>query len=166
MQVEIRPERPEDAQVIFDITAAAFAPKAFSDGTEAALIGTLRDDGDLTLSLAAAREQQVVGHVAFSPVTLNGQAGDWYGLGPVAVRPDLQGTGIGSLLITNGLRRLKTMGAAGCALIGDPNYYSRFGFRSDGKLHYANVPDRNVQWLSFGNQAAQGQLQFRPAFGE
>jgi len=120
----------------------------------------------------AINNNVLVGHVAFSPVSIDVVDGvgsgtnRWYGLGPVAVLPELQRKGIGSALINKGLNILRNMGADGCALIGDPNYYNRFGFISDGNLHYENVADKNVQWLSFNNVRPSGQLVFSPAFGE
>ncbi|MEP2531752.1 N-acetyltransferase [Shimia sp.] len=163
-QLKIRDEVPDDAQAIFDLTAAAFEPKAYSDGTEAPIINQLRIDGDLTTSLVAVADGEVVGHVAFSPVTISGSSDGWYGLGPVSVRTDLQRTGIGSKIIRKGLSRLEANGAAGCALIGDPDYYGRFGFKSDGRLHYEELPDRLVQWLAFGDEDAEGVLEFCAAF--
>lgn len=164
MALKIRPERAGDEQAIFDLTATAFEPKAYSDGTEALIINDLRKDGDLTISLVAIKGGEVVGHVAFSPVAISEGNKDWYGLGPVAVRLNLQRTGIGSKIINLGLSILKSKGASGCALIGDPDYYERFGFKSDGKLHYEGLPDKLVQWLSFGDENPEGDLKFCAAF--
>ncbi len=164
MPLKIRPEQPDDKQAIFDLTVAAFKPMAYSDGSEAPIINDLRKDGDLTISLVAIDSNEVVGHIAFSPVTIAGKSNEWYGLGPVAVRPDLQRTGIGSKIINEGLSILKSEGAAGCALIGDPDYYVRFGFKSDGRLHYEGLSEKYVQWLSFGDEDAEGDLKYCPAF--
>lgn len=160
----IRFEKDGDEQAIHRLTVRAFEPMSFSDGTEAAIIDQLRKDGDLTVSLVAVERNQIVGHIAFSPVTIGGRHGGWYGLGPVSVRPDLQKKGIGSKLIREGLAQLKDRGAAGCALIGSPEYYSRFGFKSDGSLTYQDVSSRYVQWLSFGSSSASGLLNFAHAF--
>ena len=162
--VEIRREQPDDIPVIHQITHDAFAPKAFSDGTEPAVIDALREAGDLALSLVAVKDDIPVGHVAFSPVEAGNVSTGWFGLGPVAVLPDLQRTGIGSALIKKGLNILRETDARGCALIGDPGYYCRFGFTSDGCLHYEGVPDKNVMWLSFDKCKPTGQLIFKPAF--
>jgi len=108
----------------------------------------------------------LAGHVAFSPVTVAGDTGGWYGLGPISVWPELQRKGIGSALIHEGLRNLKELGALGCALIGNPDYYCQFGFVSDGNLQYKGVPDEHVQWLSFNAQHPVGQLVFNAAFGD
>lgn len=164
--VEIMPEKSGDEQAIHDVTAVAFEPMSYSSGTEASIINQLRKDGDLTISLVALKAGEIIGHVAFSPVTVAGVNNGWIGLGPVSVHPDFQGRGVGSKLINQGLSQLKSDGAQGCALIGDPNYYNRFGFKSDGNLSYGEVPSRNVQWLLFGDAVAKGELKFSPAFDE
>ncbi|MEP3196282.1 MAG: N-acetyltransferase [Lentilitoribacter sp.] len=162
----ITDEQETDAQAIYDLTEIAFKPMAYSDGTEAPLVGKLRADGDLIISLVAMIDTRLVGHVAFSKVTINSSHNGWYGLGPISVHPDLQKQGIGGLLIKEGFARLKALGANGCALIGDPKYYKRFGFQNDGKLSYANVPKEAVMWISFHNEPPEGVLKFLPAFGE
>lgn len=162
----IRPEQIGDDQAIHDLTTKAFEGVPHSSGNEARIVQVLRTDGDLTLSLVAVLDQKLVGHIAFSPVTIDGRFSGWYGLGPVSVQPELQRTGIGSALIKDGLAKLETIGAVGCALIGDPNYYSRFGFVSDGLLSYKDVPNSYVQWLAFGTAKATGSLSFCPAFDD
>ncbi|TIQ36990.1 MAG: N-acetyltransferase [Mesorhizobium sp.] len=160
----IRPERPGDEQTIHDLTIAAFEPMSFSNGSEAPIITELRNDGDLTVSLVAVSGGGIVGHVAFSPVTIGVESDGWYGLGPVSVWPDKQRQGIGTALINEGLAILKANAAKGCVLIGDPAYYGRFGFRSDGNLSYQELPARYVQSLPFQSEPAIGQLKFSPAF--
>lgn len=159
--VSIRPETPADFAGIRQLTDTAFAPMSFSDGTEGACIEELRADGDLTISLVAETAPgQLVGHVAFSPATVGGDATGWYGLGPVAVLPDQQRSGIGSALINEGLARLRAAGAKGCVLIGNPTYYVRFGFAADGRVSYRTLPAKNVMWLGFGDHTASGVLKF------
>lgn len=162
--MEIRREHPEDHSEIHQLTTDAFAPMSFSDGTEPDVIDRLRAAGNLTLSLVAIKSDNLVGHVAFSPVNIGKSTNSWYGLGPVSVKPGLQRTGIGTALINEALRILKSLGADGCALIGDPNYYSRFGFISDGRIHYQNLPDKHVQWKGFGERRPEGMLVFCPEF--
>jgi putative acetyltransferase len=162
--MQIRLERPDDATTIHALTNAAFAGMAFSDNTEAAIVDRLRAAGALTLSLVATHGGEIVGHVAFSPVTINGEAGDWYGLGPVSVWPDRQRTGIGQALIREGLRRLRSMSAGGCVLLGDPAYYVRFGFRNDPCLCHAGAPAWAFQCLAFGRSRPRGEVSFHPGF--
>nr|WP_318462253.1 N-acetyltransferase [Photobacterium leiognathi] len=68
--------------------------------------------------------------MAFSPVLINGEATNWYGLAPVSVLPEQQGKGIGKALINQGLAQLKERGAEGFVLLGEPEYYGRFGFKA------------------------------------
>ena len=92
----IRDERPDDAAAIAQVTRTAFATAEHSSGTEEFIIAALRSAGQLSLSLVAQMDGGIVGHVAISPVEISDGARDWYGLGPVSVLPDCQGTGVGS----------------------------------------------------------------------
>lgn len=160
----IRLENEGDADAIHALTAAAFQGKPFSDGTEAQVVDALRAAGALTISLVAEDYDEIIGHVAFSPVTINGQQGGWYGLGPISVAPARQRRGIGSALIETGLSQLRDLGADGCVLLGDPAYYSRFGFVGDSGLSHRDVDRRYIQWLSFTGDAPVGEVAFHPAF--
>ena len=159
----IRAERPGDEDAIRDVTTRAFAGAAHSDGTEADIVARLRDAGALTLSLVAD-DGGIVVHVAFSPVTIVGAAG-WFGLGPVSVAPDRQQQGIGQKLILEGLARLKTRGAAGCVVLGDPDYYARFGFAADPALRYPGPPPAYFQCLAFAGATPAGIVAYHSAFG-
>ncbi len=137
----------------------------FSDGDEARVIDALRAAGALTISLVAiTAEDEVVGHIAFSPVRIDGQPGDWYGLGPVSVAPAMQGQGVGGALINNGLERMRALGAAGCVLLGNPDYYRRFGFLSDQTLTYQGQPNRYFQHLVLKGPPTRGDVSFHSAF--
>jgi putative acetyltransferase len=160
----IRAEIPDDATAIHQLTEQAFAPMPFSDGTEPAIIRTLRQAGNLTLSLVAEDNHEIIGHVAFSPVTINGSHDNWYGLGPISVRSDRQKQGIGTALVQIGLNALKAENAKGCALIGNPAVYGAMGFASNGKVHYENLDDKAVQFVVFSGPPPQGILKFAPAF--
>ncbi|GLS33157.1 putative acetyltransferase [Mesorhizobium albiziae] len=162
----IRYETPADFDAIHELTSIAFKSMAFSDGSEADIIRALRADGDLTISLVAEENGEVIGHVAFSQVTIDGSHGGWFGLGPIAVKPELQRQGIGKALIAEGLRLLEERGASGCALIGNPEVYSRAGFASDGQLKYQDVDTKFVQRIVLRGPAPSGALKFAPAFGD
>jgi putative acetyltransferase len=162
--MQIRPEQPDDIPAIAALTTLAFAQAPHSSGTEAAIIAGLRDAGALTLSLVAVEAAGLLGHVAFSPVSIGGVASGWYGLGPVSVRPGRQRSGIGSALIREGLQRLRAMGAGGCVLLGDPAYYTRFGFATDPALTLADVPPAYFMALSFGGPTPAGAVRYHPAF--
>ena len=161
----IRPEQSGEEQAIHDLTQTAFARMPYSDGTEGPIIDALRKDGDLTLSLVAVEGDRIVGHIAFSPVAINGVHDGWFGLGPISVLPELQRRGIGKALIAPGLDWLRQRGAAGCALIGDPAYYSRVGFISNGALQYGDLDRSLVQFIVFHGSEPRGSLKFAPGFG-
>jgi putative acetyltransferase len=148
------------------VTAEAFAPMPFGDGTEAALIEALRVAGALTISLVAMLDERLVGHISFSPVTINARPCTWRQLSPISVALHLQGRGIGSALIANGLDRLRDLGAGGCVLTGDPAYYRRFGFESDPALTYQGKPSRFLQRLVLSGAPLSGDVGFHPAFDE
>ena len=109
----IRSETSLDIPEIQTLVANAFENAAHSDGTEGAIVEALRATGALTISLVAERDGVISGHIAFSPVEINGQSVDWYGLGPVAVKPDQQRQGVGTRLIEAGLDEIKALGARG-----------------------------------------------------
>ena len=161
--MEIRDETPQDMDAIFRLTEVAFKPMPFSNGTEAQIVDALRRAGDLTISLVAVDSGEVVGHIAFSPITIDGRYDGWFGLGPVSVAPNRQRQGIGKLLIRTGLDRLRSLNARGCALIGDPAVYGRIGFASDGRLRYRELESRLVQRIVFRGGAPKGTIQFAPA---
>ena len=161
----IRWEQPEDIADIRYITEAAFLPMKHSNQAEAEIIDALRAANVLTISLVAVEDDAVIGHVAFSPVTITGQPDGWYGLGPVAVRPDSQRQGVGEALIRKGLTRLEELGAEGCVVLGDPDYYVRFGFETVPGLELAGVPPEYFQCLTFGGRKPpHGKVAFHAAF--
>lgn len=162
--MQIRLEFPEDAETIRSLTTAAFKDMPHSSQTEAAIVDAFRKAGALTVSLVGTMDGEIVGHVAFSPVKINGRAQGWYGLGPVSVWPDQQGKGIGQALIRDGLDRLKRLNAQGCVVLGDPTYYSRFGFTSDPELRYGDVPPGYFQRLGFTGVAPKGEVVFHAGF--
>lgn len=166
--MQIRTEQPADAEAIRALTTEAFATAPHSSGTEAAIVDALRKAGALTLSLVAVENGEtsgeILGHVAFSPVTIDGAERAWFGLGPVSVQPPRQRGGIGSELIREGLRRLRDMGADGCVLLGDPAYYGRFGFANDPSLVLEGVPPEYFMRLGFGAAVPAGTVRYHAVF--
>ena len=160
----IRNEKTSDFEAITEITLAAFANEPHSAHTEQFIVNALRAANALTVSLVAEIEGKVVGHVAFSPVTISDGSCDWYGVGPLSVAPGYQRQGIGKSLMHEGLLLLQAAGAKGCVLVGDPRYYERFGFRSLPDLTLEGVPPENLLVLPFGNNKAQGALAFHEGF--
>ena len=163
--VTIRPEQGGDEAVIHALTEAAFRDMPFSDGNEQHLVDALRGDGDLTLSLVAQDAQRIVGHIAFSPVSISDGSLDWYGLGPVSVWPELHGQGIGSALVNRGIADMRALGARGIVLLGSPEYYSRFGFEHDPKLAYPGPPAEYFQRLVIEGPEPSGVVSYARGFG-
>lgn len=162
--MEIRAEAEGDAAGIYAVTQDAFAGAPHSDGTEAQIVAALRAAGALTLSLVAMEASCIVGHIAFSPVTVAGENCRWYGLGPLSVAPARQRNGIGSRLVTAGLAHLQALGARGCVVLGDPDYYSRFGFAADARLYYPGVPAAYFQARSFDGTLPTGAVAYHAGF--
>ncbi len=131
MPLSIRPEGPTDSDAIRRVLEAAF-PDVF----ESRLVALLRAGGHLLISLLAEEDESVVGHVAFSPVRIDGEAAEGIGVGlaPLAVLPDHQRRGIGGRLVREGLAACERAGYGFVVLLGEPAYYRRFGFdRADQK---------------------------------
>lgn len=164
--VDIRPEIPNDIPSIRAVTAAAFKNIPFSKENEADIVDALRRAGALTISFVATEQGNVVGHVAFSPVLIDREAGSWYGLGPVSVRPENQRRGVGRRLIERGLEALRSLGAEGCVVLGEPSYYGRFGFVSDPDLRLAGAPPGYFQRVALKGTLPKGEVSFQPAFGQ
>jgi len=162
--MEIRPERRGEEEAIDALIRAAFAGAPHSGGNEAAIVAALRRAGRLALSLVAVEAKAIVGHCAFSPVTIDGRSGGWFGLGPVAVQPERQRRGIGRALIEAGLVRLRAEGAKGCVVLGEPAYYGRFGFAADTAFRLDGVPPGYFMRLAFTEGEQGGRVAYDPAF--
>lgn len=162
--VIIRSETDADIGAITEVTVAAFKTLAISNHTEQFIVLALREAGALSLSLVAELEGRVIGHAAFSPVTLSDGTSGWYGLGPVSVAPEHHRTGIGTALIRDGLARLRNLKAAGCCVVGHPDYYGKFGFEHIPGLGIDGVPPEVFFALSFAGHAPQGTVTFHDAF--
>lgn len=121
----VRPERPDDQAGIASVIHAAFG----SEG-EALLVERLRQAGALTVSLVAVDSGQVIGHVALSPVTIDGRDGHgrWLGLAPVTVRPDRQRAGVGRRLVEQAVALAAATGASEIFVLGHADYYAALGF--------------------------------------
>jgi len=135
--IEIRSERRGDIPAIRSVQTRAFAKDQ-----EANIVDALRSNGAVTLSLVATWDDQVVGHILYSPAEIGHVIGA--GLAPVGVLPERQRQGIGSRLIEEGTRRLKAAGCPFIVVLGHADYYPRFGFRPARPLGITcewDVPD-------------------------
>jgi len=163
-KIVVRSETDADVIAITEVTVAAFKTLEISNHTEQFIIAALRAAKALTVSLVAEMDGRVIGHIAFSPVTISDGTRNWYGLGPVSVLPAYQRQGIGKALIREGLSRLKDMNAQGCCLVGHPDYYSKFGFKNVSGLVHDGVPQEVFFALSFDGHTPQGTVAFHEGF--
>jgi putative acetyltransferase len=156
MLINIREERPENIAMIRGVNI-----EAFGRSQEANLIEMLRTNGGILLSLLATNEDQIVGHILYSAVTVG--SGErkiiGAGLGPMAVRPAYQRRGIGAKLIEFGTTRLKQSGCPFIVVLGHVDYYPRFAFRpaSDYGLKCEwSVPDNAFMALALDESKIGG----------
>jgi putative acetyltransferase len=161
----IRPETASDREAVFCVER-----DAFGRDIEAQLVDDLRDAGHLLLSLVAEDDGEIVGHVAFSPMTIESESASHEAvcLGPIAVTPERQKQGIGSALITNALDHLRAAGHGAVILLGHPTYYPRFRFRParDFDLHYQDDRDAFMALELYPNalEGVSGTAHFAPEF--
>ncbi len=163
-EIVIRKEKDADVDAITGVTIAAFKTLEISNQTEQFIIKELRAAEALTVSLVAELDGRLIGHIAFSPVTISDGTRNWYGLGPVSVLPEHQRKGIGKSLIQEGLSRLKDLNAQGCCLVGHPAYYTKFGFKNIPGLVHEGVPEEVFLSLPFAEHIPQGNVTFHEGF--
>ena len=172
MSIIIRLETPADIDAIYAIEAAAFEGDAHAE-----LVNQLRADGALLLSHVAALNDRIVGHAAYSLVTITDgpRVGRFPALGPIGVDPPMQGRGIGSALARAGLRAMREMGYGLLFLVGSPNYYPRFGYQPAQPLGFSSDyvkpggPHEHFMVAVLDEEAlgdARGRVRFHPAFHE
>jgi putative acetyltransferase len=162
-RLAIREEAPADVASVHEVETFAF-----DRAGEADLVNRLRADGALAVSLVAELDGHVVGHVAFSPVAIEG-ARDVVGLGPVAVLPALQTCAIGARMIEEGLASARERGARAAVVLGHPDYYPRFGFVVSTRfgIRYPDVPEDAFMAAELepgALAAARCAVRYHPAF--
>lgn len=163
--ITIRPEKLGDEAAIDAVTQAAFDAADHADGNEAQIVRQLRRDGDLALSLVAEDGEDLVGHIALSPVSVSDDTPGWFGLGPVSVEPAVQGKGVGSALVRRAIADLRQRGARGVVLLGDPAFYAAFGFVAVADLVLPGAPPEYFQALLLDGEWPRGTIAYAPAFG-
>jgi putative acetyltransferase len=162
--VIIRPETDRDVDGIREVNIVAFQGQPYSQQTEHLIVEALRAADALEVSLVAESDGEVVGHIAFSAAAIGDSSTGWFLLGPVAVKPARQGEGIGRALVEAGLAALRSRGAGGCVLVGDPAFYGRFGFTQYPGVAWHGVPDENVVSLLLAGEMPTGEVAYHPAF--
>ncbi|HWV41345.1 N-acetyltransferase [Pseudorhodoplanes sp.] len=161
--IAVRTETPVDRDAIRSVNSGAFGRPA-----EADLVDRLRADGDLLLSLVAGIGRAIVGHCAFSRLTVHNHADaiPAVALGPVAVLPEHQRRGVGQSMIRDGIDRLRQGGETLVFVLGDPGYYQRFGFDAGVAAAYRTPYDGpHMQVLRLSDDAPhRGEVRYAPAF--
>jgi putative acetyltransferase len=165
----IRPEKPEDVPAIRIVNE-----RAFGGAAEADLVDALRRNGKATISLVAEDDGRVVGHILFSPVTIETSERELVGVGlaPMSVIPERQNQRIGSLLVEEGLRRCREDGHRFVVVLGHPNYYPRFGFVPAGRFGIKSeydVADEVFMVMELREGALRGcagMVKYQPEFNE
>jgi len=164
IEIRIRDEIPADVPAIAAVTASAFLNARHTGHNEQFIVSALRQAGQLAVSLVAVTEGNVIGHVAISPVYISDGAPGWCGLGPISVLPPYQRRGVGARLMREALHVLRQKGGAGCVVLGEPEYYGRFGFLADPALVLPGVPPEYFQALPFGASRPRGRVSYHAAF--
>ena len=157
-----RPERASEAAA-----TRAILESAFPSAAEARLVDALRASGRLTVSMIAADASGPVGHISFSPVTVAQATG--LGLAPMAVLPAHQNKGVGALLVREGLASCMQLGWGFVVVLGEPEYYGRFGFARASNYGLDNEYGADEAFMALELQpgslpAAGGLVRYAPEF--
>jgi putative acetyltransferase len=164
--INVRTETIQDVAAVRRVNELAFG-----QSLEANLVDALRENAQPQISLVATNGNEVVGHIFFSPVTLEPDQPHLsiMGLAPMGVLPDLQRHGIGSQLVRAGLTECDQLGCDAVVVLGHPEFYPRFGFipasRKGLRCEYP-VPDDVFMVLELKSDAitAGGLVKYRPEF--
>ncbi len=163
----IRHEQQQDHASVYQLNC-----KAFETAAEAGLVDALRQQASPCISLVAEQESQIVGHILFSPVTLNTDTElNIMGLAPMAVLPEYQRQGIGSALVRAGLNHCHQLGCVAIVVLGHPEYYPKFGFQPSVNFNIRSeydVPDDVFMLLELipgGLSKKLGEIKYHQAFG-
>ena len=167
--IEIRAELPEDAEAVREVNC-----RAFGQPEEADLVDRLRRGCEELVSLVAVVQNEVVGHILFTPATVEGDGRTVSGMGlaPMAVLPERQRRGIGSELVRSGIDRLKGRGCPFVIVLGHAGYYPRFGFVPAGRHGIRSewdVPEEAFMILVLDESrmhGLSGVARYRPEFAE
>lgn len=167
--VTIRPENPDDFASVYNLNKIAF-----KQDTEAKLVERIRTSSAYIpeLSLVAIKDNKVVGHILFSMVSIktDTERVSVLSLAPMAVLPEFQKQGIGSLLVRKGLRKCKELGFKAVIVVGHPDYYPRFGFvQAQGlKLPFGATKEAFMilKLVPLALEGISGLVEYPPAFDE
>jgi putative acetyltransferase len=160
----LRNAAPHDGPAI-----RALLETAFPTAAEVDLVEALADDGDLRVALVAEEDGEIVGFIALSRMEVSADGGpvEALGLAPVAVRPDVQGCGIGSTLIKAAIEGARRQGAALVFVLGAPDYYGRFGFTARAAAPFQSPyggPHLMARWQTESRSVRSGSARYAAAF--
>lgn len=166
LMIEIRREETPDRDAVYRLNRAAF-----NDVAEAKVVDQLRDACTEYLAFVAVQDDTIVGHILFTPVTVDGCAVAGMGLAPMAVAPSHQRQSIGSQLVHHGLEHLRRSGCPFVVVLGHPEYYPRFGFEPASgcrlRSQWDDIPDEAFLVLVFDDAVlpdAGGVARYRDEF--
>jgi len=162
--MRIRPETVDDFQAVGALLIAAFAGDA-----EAKLVDALRRDGDATCALVAIVDDCIAGHILFSPLVIEGVTSA-VALAPLAVAQVHRRRGVGEALVRAGLDECRRLGFEAVVVLGDPDYYGRFGFSAAKAAAltgpYAGEHLQALELVPGSMRAARGEPRYARAFAE
>ena len=168
LMTEMREETFSDRDAVRRINEIAF-----EQGPEAAIVDRLRKSCKEYCSFVAVNQDAVVGHIVFTPITIDGSNLIGMGLAPMAVLPSYQNQGIGSLLVRHGLQHLQRSGCPFVIVLGHPEYYPRFGFEPAShyrlRCQWEGVPDEAFMVVVFDRDVLPGEggiARYRAEFDE
>ncbi|MBS3648675.1 N-acetyltransferase [Pseudaminobacter sp. 19-2017] len=160
--VSVRPAEAKDREAIRTVEERAFGGR-----TEADLVERLVSDGAVVLELVAEIDGRIAGHVVFSRLTIESDGGPYLAvaLAPLAIAPDFQGRGVGTALVEDGHRRLEKVGETLSVVLGDPEYYNRFGYSHDRAEQFlSDYQGEALQALAWGEAPSTGRLVYAAPF--
>jgi predicted N-acetyltransferase YhbS len=175
-EVNIRQERTADYPAVFKLIEIAFQNEPLSDHKEQFLVNRLRKSKAFIpeLSLVAENNQQIIGHILLTRITIKNELREVnaLALAPVSVIPEYQGRGIGSQLIQEAHLIAKALGHESIVLLGHQDYYPRFGYELTSKYNVRlpfEAPEVNCMILDLqgtGLKNTSGLVVYDPAFFE
>ncbi len=166
--MQIRPELEADKAAVYAVNSTAFPSTE-----EAELVNRLRKNADPTISLVALENEEIIGHIFFSPVTLDTDNSlKLMGLAPMAVVPEFQRQGAGSQLVKSGLQLCEKIGAGAVVVLGHAEYYPKFGFIPSNQFNIKSEYDvpsdvfMITELIPHYLASRRGTIQYHPEFSK
>lgn len=172
MNIIIREETNKDFDEVYDVVRLAFENAEHTDHNEHNLVNKLRDSDEFIkeLSLVAERNGEIIGYTMFTKIKIGKHTS--LALAPLAVLPEYHGMGVGKKLVLEGHKIANDLGYSSVVILGDPNYYSRFGYEAASKWGIKapfEIPDENfmaVELIENGLKNISGEVIYAKEFFE